>query len=128
MEIEVIIPGEISSAVLSQTEILQSAQTLGVKITPISNSKNRPILSHNDFGATAVAVLGTAAAGAAVKGLFDLFKTIIIETQKTKRQNLTQEYELQILKLRIDNKIHKFDLNKSIPEIENQLEQISKRP
>lgn len=77
-----------------------------------------------DLGATTVAILGTAAAVTAVRGLFDVLKIAIAEAYKTRRQRLTEEHEERMLKLIMDGqKTLEINLDSELKDIIAQIDE-----
>ena len=66
--------------------------------------------AYQDFGATALVLLGTPAVIAGVKGLFSVIRTAIAEAHKTRRRRSSEDHEYRKLVLVLDAKREEIDL------------------
>jgi hypothetical protein len=121
LEISLVIPIELGADVISKPKVVaQLNDTPGVTVVSSSNH-NSSSGAYRDVGGTAVVLLGTAVAVAAVRGLFDLLKTVIHEAYETRRSRDMQQHEMRILLLRVAGVEHLLDLNLSIETIDSEL-------
>lgn len=74
--------------------------------------------AYQDFGATALVVLGAPAVVAAVKGLFSVIRTAIREAHRTRRQSSSEDHEFRKLVLVLDAKREEIDLTAEIDAID----------
>lgn len=123
--VELICPSDIGAQVISRSDIQSMIQDHpGICFAPFNNSSLSEGAMH-DFGATAIAIMGTAATAAAVKGTFDVIKTIIIELHKSNREKRVQEHEARILMLKIAAVEHRIDLNDALEKITADFDKLS---
>jgi hypothetical protein len=80
--------------------------------------------AYRDFGATALLVLGTPSAVAAVTSLFAVIRTAIKEAHKTLRERQGQDYEMRKLVLILGAKREEIDLAKDLQEIETRVDEL----
>jgi hypothetical protein len=80
--------------------------------------------AHRDFGATALLVLGTPSAVAAVTGLFAVIRTAIREAHLTIRDRQSQLHDLQKLVLVLGARREEIDLAKDLEEIEARVDEL----
>lgn len=80
--------------------------------------------AFRDFGATLILLAGTAAGAAAVKGIFDVIKTVIQEAYRARRERYAADAELRTVELVLAHKRAEFDLDEPLEKIEQQLEKI----
>ena len=80
--------------------------------------------AYRDFGATALLVLGTPSAVAAVTGLFAVIRTAIKEAHKTLRERQNQDHEMRKLVLILGAKREEIDLAKDLKEIDTRVDEL----
>jgi hypothetical protein len=81
LQLGVRLPAELAAAVISKEAVATALRhTPDVRIERESTASDRSG-ALRDFGATAIAILGTAAAVAAVKGFFSVVRTVVKESQ-----------------------------------------------
>ena len=117
MEISLQMPAGLGAIVTATNDVQTALQrNQHVHVRPMSIDQDASG-AFRDFGATAIAILGTASAAAAIKGLFEVIKTAVIEAHKTHRQKMTQEHELKKLFLAIGKREIELDLDNDIQAI-----------
>lgn len=83
-----------------------------------------PENAYRDFGATALLVMGTPSAVAAVTSLFAVIRTVIKEAHKTLRERQSQDYEMRKLVLILGARRDEIDLAKDLKEIETRIDEL----
>jgi len=78
--------------------------------------------AYQDFGATAILVLGTPALAAGVKGLFSVIRTAIVEAHTTRREKSRQDHEIDKLVLVLDAERNEIDLGESMDDLQARLD------
>ena len=109
-DFQLIFPADFGSEVLSSDKAGTVIAASKAEVRPVAAAPDS-LAAHHDFGATTIAVLGTAAGVAAVEGLFGLFKTLIEEAYETKRAREAQDHEVRMLLLTTANKRLTIDLD-----------------
>ena len=117
IEVRLTLPLKLGAVVASKADVQKAAAKANVKIASVATPKEARG-TFRDFGATAVVLLGTVAAGAAVKGLFDVIKTVVQEAYKTHRQKQAHQHEQNMLMLKIGEKTTEIDLDQKLEDIE----------
>ena len=125
-EIQLTFSAKFGSDVLSSDKADTSVKASEARVVPIASAPNS-LSAHHDFGATVIAVLGTAATVAAVKGLFGLFKTLVEEAHKTKRLRYAQEHEARMLLMSTAHEQLKIDLDEPLDVVLSQVAQFEDR-
>ena len=82
--------------------------------------------AYRDFGATALLVMGTPSAVAAVTSLFAVIRTAIKEAHKTLRERQGQEHEMRKLVLILGASRDEIDLAKDLKEIEMRIDELER--
>ena len=80
--------------------------------------------AYRDFGATALLVLGTPSAAAAVTSIFAVIRTAIKEAHKTLRERQGQDYEMRKLVLILGARRDEIDLAEDLKEIETRIDEL----
>jgi len=123
-EIGLILPAELGARVVASDAVQASlAEMSGVRVGSIAVDARMPDTFH-DAGATALMILGAPAVVTAVKALFDLIRTAIVEAHKTRREEAARRHELRMLLLKAGSKSYEIDLDEELPQIENRIAQI----
>lgn len=117
IEIRLTMPLELGAAVASKPEVQKAVANGVMKIVSVATPREASGTFH-DFGATAVVLLGTAAAGAAVKGIFDVIKTVVQEAYKTHRQKQSHERAQKMLMLKLGEKTAEINLEDELEDIQ----------
>ena len=120
-------PIEFGAVVVSSSAVQESLRdNPGAMVC--SQSMSRDVGgAYQDSGATALLVLGTPTAFAAVKGLFSVIRTVISEAHKTQRARQSQEHELRKLVLILGEEREKIDLAMSLEEIETRVDMLERQ-
>ncbi len=82
--------------------------------------------AYRDFGATALLVLGTPSAVAAVTSLFSVIRTAIKEAHQTVRERQGQDHEMRKLVLILGARRDEIDLAKDLKEIEMRIDELER--
>jgi hypothetical protein len=82
--------------------------------------------AYRSFGATALLILGTPSAVAAVTSLFAVIRTAIREAHKTLRERQDQDYEMRKLVLILGARRDEIDLAKDLKEIEMRIDELER--
>jgi hypothetical protein len=72
---------------------------------------------YRDFGATLLVIAGTAAAAAAVEGMFNLVATIIEQVSESRRQRREHQHERETLILIINGERRELDADRPAEEL-----------
>jgi hypothetical protein len=88
------------------------------------SARSDPEGANRDFGATALLVLGTPSAVAAVTSLFAVIRTAIQEAHKTIRERQGQDHEMRKLVLILGARRDEIDLAKDLKEIERRIDEL----
>jgi hypothetical protein len=80
--------------------------------------------AYRDFGATALLVLGTPSAVAAVTSLFAVIRTAIREAHQTLRERQSQDHEMRKLVLILGARRDEIDLANDLKEIETRIDEL----
>lgn len=124
VEISLGMPAELGALVVARDTVQTTLKVnRGVRIVPTARERDVGG-AFRDFGATALAILGTAAASAAVKGIFDVIKTAVIEAHKTRRQLYSERHEFRKLVLVLGHSKTEINLDDSLQQIERMLNEL----
>lgn len=122
--IRLTLPAELGAIVVSNPDVQSKLNTNDdVTVASIATPSDATG-TFRDFGATAIAILGTVAAATAVKGVFDIIKTVIIESHKTYRHRLSQRHEMRKLVLSLGEMETTIDLDDRLEDIEAKLSEL----
>lgn len=126
IEISLTMPVELGAEVL--TAPLVSEAISGVdSVRVVSRSDGRQAgAAFEDFGATAIAILGSAAAVAGIKALFGVIKTAVEQAYKTHGERQAQDHELRKLILILGNKRNEIDLDQRAEQINERIAQLER--
>jgi hypothetical protein len=117
------LPAELGADVLSGEDV-QGLLSQTPDVTLRSVAPTGGSAAHHDFGATLLVIAGTAAAGSAVKGIFDVVITVIREAHENRRQKRQHEHEGRMLALNVGETRHPIDLDRSLAELEQQIDKL----
>lgn len=124
IEVSLQMPTKTGSAIVASTVVQEALREHpDVKVQSVGVKKEKGG-AFQDFGATAVAILGTAAAVAAVKGLFAVIRAAIMEAHRTSRERQKQEHERRKLVLVIQARQEEIDLDRTKAELEAQVSRL----
>lgn len=122
IEVSLYMPAELGSRVISRQSV-RDAVSANPDITQQTvGSGEVQEGAFKDFGATLIAVAGTAAGVAAVKGLFDVIKTAVQEAYKARRERYAADANLKKIALLIAHRRTEFDLDAPLASLEAELE------
>jgi hypothetical protein len=125
LEIVLELPSDLGAEVLSKSRVnntLHAASDIHVTWRSPPSEDVERTSSYHDLGATLLVVAGTAVAGKAVAGIFDVLKVVIQEAHATMRQRQQHEHERAVLRLKLGARIYDFDLDRPLSDLEADLE------
>jgi len=116
-------PAKLGSRVASRQSVRQAvSENPGLQVRSVG-SEDIEGGAFKDFGATLVLLAGTAAGVAAVKGVFEVIKTVIQEAYKARRERYAADAELRTIQLVLEHKTTEFDLDQPLETLNRQLEE-----
>ena len=122
VEISLVMPSKLGGRVMSRQSIRQAvSESPGLQTKSVGSEEIEEGV-FRDFGATLVLLAGTAAGLAAVRGFFDVIKTVIQEAYRTRRERYGADAELRKIKLLLAHETTEFDLDEPLENLEKQLE------
>lgn len=124
MEISLIMPSKLGSRVVSRETVMKAvSEKPDLKIQSVG-SDDVEKGAFKDFGATLLILTGSAAGATAMKGIFDVLKTVIQEAYRARRERYATDAELRKIELLLEHKRTEFDLDEPLATLEKQLESI----
>ena len=115
-------PSKLGGRVVSREAVKKAvSENPAIKIQSVG-SNDVEEGSFKDFGATLLLLAGSAAGVAAIKGIFDVLKTVIQEAYKARRERYAADAELRKIELVLGHKRTEFDLDEPLDTLERQLE------
>lgn len=130
LDIQLVMSSEFGAAVVSRNSVSAAiGNQPELRVVP-KQAQARSALAYHDFGATALAILGTAAGVAAVKGIFQVLNTVVREAFETYRQRQAQKGPAQkkdvpILVLKLGAEEQEIDLRKHLDEVTARLNELA---
>ncbi|MGN6792318.1 MAG: hypothetical protein ACTHJW_07990 [Streptosporangiaceae bacterium] len=126
IQISLTMPVELGAEVLSAPDVSEAIGGVdGVRVVTGSDGRQAGA-AFVDFGATAIAILGSAAAVAGIKALFGVIKTAVEQAYKTHRERQAQNHELRKLILILGNKRNEIDLDQRAEQINERIAQLER--
>lgn len=123
IHVSLYMPAKLGSRVISRQSVRDAVFANPSIAQQTVGSEEAQEGAFKDFGATLIALAGTAAGVAAIKGLFDVIKTAIQEAYKARRERYSTDANLKKVALLISQKRTEFDLDKPLETLETELEQ-----
>lgn len=106
MDIVLSIPSDPGAAIVSQSDILQRVQALGVRVQP-RRAEARASAGHHDLATTLIDLANSGAGAAVVGGIFGLFNVVVAELF---RRRDAKDQAPQVIVLKVDGNAHELDL------------------
>jgi hypothetical protein len=126
VQISLVFPVELGAEVLSSPSV-QDALSGAAGARVLSSSDPRQTgAAFEDFGAIAIAILGSAGAVAGIEALFAVIKTAIEQAHQTRRERQAQEHELRKLILVLGHKRNEIDLDQSLEQIQRRVAEVER--
>jgi hypothetical protein len=127
IEISLTMPIELGSEVLTAPDVLEALSGVdGVKVVSSSDGRQAGA-AFEDFGAIAVAILGSAAAVEGIKALFGVIKTAVEQAYQTRRERQAQDHEMRKLILILGHERNEIDLTQRHEQIEARIAQLERK-
>ena len=127
LEVALEIPGDLGAEALANSKVNDVLRAHGIhaKWDHATSEGVERMSSYHDFGATLLVVAGTAVAGKAVAGIFEVLKVIIQETHAINRQREQQEHERIVLCLKLGALKYDLDLDRPLGDLEAKLTDVA---
>ncbi len=123
-EISLTMPVDLGAQVIADQGVQSALQkNEGIRVGSIATKRDAGG-AFQDFGATAIAILATPAAAAAITGLFKVIKVAIEEAHKTRRLQYAQRHDLKKLVLSLGQKDYTINLEDNLQTIERRVTEL----
>jgi hypothetical protein len=123
-EITLTMPVELGAQVMSKPAVEEAVKAAkGVRVQATAPDR-RADGTFEDASAVLLMIMATPAAAAAIKGIFDLLRTVITEAHRTRREEAAHRHDLRKVLLTIGATRTEIDLREDLSQVQRRVDEL----